>query len=265
MNVEAFLDWAHHGLTESERARDYFQGRGISDAQMASHRLGYVTGDYSVDSSLDTNHGEQCYDREKKHQWCDSCHFRNWSSTWEAEEENGPKTQFSGRRIKDSVVFPLTSYSGGHVGFQIRHLERKEYDTFALRRRPEGFFFCNPANIASVWATQTAVLVEGPGDHLICERLIAPNILALTTSGVGKSQLRFLRRFARKIVLVLDMDDAGRKGVQSFTQQYANDFEVSNVKYPCLQPKDKDPGDYWKRVGDDRFCTYFKRALTGVI
>jgi DNA primase len=243
MNVDAFLDWAYHGLTESEKARDYLQGRGISDAQMSAHRLGYVGDDYNVDSSQDAHHGEACSDREKKHLWCDSCHFRSWSSAWEAEEEGGPKKQFPGRRIRDSVVFPLTSYSGSHIGFQIRHLDRKEYDTFALHRRPEGFFFCNQANVSAVWASQTAVLVEGPGDHLIYERLVGTNVMGLTTSGVSKSQIRFLRRFARKIVLLLDMDIAGRHGVQSFIQQFASEFEILSVKYPCLQPKDKDPGD----------------------
>ena len=261
MNVEAFLEWAYHGLTESDRARDYFQGRGVSDSQMASHRLGYISGDYDVVSSQDPHHGDVCGDKLKKHLWCDSCHFRSWSSAWEAEVEDGPKKQFSGRRIAGSVVFPLTSYSGAHVGFQIRHLDRKEYDTFALHRRPEGFFFCNPTNVSSVWSTQTAVIVEGPGDHLIYERLVGTNVLGLTTSGVSKSQIRFLRRFARRVVLLLDMDTAGRHGVQSFISQFSDEFEIITIKYPCLQPKDKDPGDYWKRVGDDKFRAFFKRAL----
>jgi len=262
MNIDAFLEWAHIGLLESDRACEYLQGRGISKFQMASHRLGYVSDDYSVDSSIDPNHGELCSDRDKKHLWCDSCHFTSWSSSWEAEEEGGKKMQFSGRRIKDSVVFPLTSYSGTHIGFQIRHLERKEYDTFVIHRRPEGFFFCNQINITSIWSTQTAVMVEGPGDHLVYERLVDNNVVALTTSGVSKFQLRFLRRFAKRIVTVLDMDDAGRKGVKSFNDQYGNEFEIVNLKYPVLQ-KEKDIGDLWKRLGDDKFRSYFKRALSG--
>src|SRR5271163_4920042 len=149
MNVDDFLGWANRNLKSSEKARDYLQGRGISEAQMEAHNLGYVAGDYDVDSSRDLGHGEQCLDKERKHLWCDSCHFRSWSSTWEGEE-GAPKERCPGRRIHDSVVFPLTSYSGTHVGFQIRHLDRKEYDTFVLRRRPEGFFFCNPTNIAAV-------------------------------------------------------------------------------------------------------------------
>lgn len=261
MNIDSFLDWAHHSLMENEPARNYFQGRGISNFQMVSHRLGYVGDDYHVDPSHDKFHSDTCSDKEKKHLWCDSCHFRSWSSSWESEEDNSPKIQLYGRRIVGSVVFPLTSYSGSHTGFQIRHLDRKEYDTFVLHRRPEGFFFCNTANVSSVWSSKTAVLVEGPGDHLIYERLVGSNVLGLTTSGVSKLQLRFLRRFASRIILVLDMDTAGRSGVQSFIDQHGNDFEVSVIKYPCLQPKDKDPGDLWRRVGDDKFRSIFKRLL----
>jgi DNA primase len=105
-------------------------------------------------------------------------------------------------------------------------------------------------------------MVEGPGDHLVYERLVDNNVVALTTSGVSKFQLRFLRRFAKRIVTVLDMDDAGRKGVKSFNDQYGNEFEIVNLKYPVLQ-KEKDIGDLWKRLGDDKFRSYFKRALSG--
>ncbi len=264
MDVDLFLDWAYHSLTESDAAKEYLQGRGISESQMSAHRLGYIGDDYDVDPSKDLHHGDQCADRDRKYLWCDSCHFRSWSSTWESSED-GPKTRRPAGRIKNSIVFPLTSYSGLHVGFQIRHLDRKEYDTFALRRRPEGFFFCNQANIAEVWSTQTAVLVEGPGDHLIYERLVSSNVLGLTTSGISKLQMRFLRRFARRLILLLDLDKAGRDGVKSVIQQCSNEFEILNVKYPQIQEKDKDPGDFWKRVGDDKFRSHFKRALVGVI
>ena len=263
MDVNAFLQWANHALMESDRAKEYLQGRGISVDQMATHSLGYVPGDYDVDSRQDPDHNEACTDREKKHLWCDSCRYRNWSSTWEAPEEGAPKVQRPGRRIADSVVFPLTSYSGQRVGFQIRSLERKEYDTFAIRRRPEGYFFCSPHNIAEIWSTGEASIVEGPGDHLVYERLVTPGVLGLTTSGASKLQLRFLKRFVKRIFLVLDMDKAGRDGVQSMVNHHGSDFDLVNVRYPCLQPKDKDPGDYWKRVGDDAFRRHFSRALSG--
>lgn len=265
VDIESFLRWAHSGLMQGDRGKEYLLGRGISESQMISHDLGYIHGDYEADSSLDPGHGENCGDKEKKHVWCDSCHFRSWSSEWITPEDGGSRVQAPGRRIQGSIVFPLTSYSGVRVGFQIRHLDRKEYDTFVLRRRPEGYFFCNPMNIEAIWSTRSAILVEGPGDHLLCERLIAPNVLSLTTSAVGKYQLRFLRRFTKRLILILDQDKAGRLGSGSLIESSADDFEFIDVKYPRLYGKEKDPGDYWRRAGDEAFSRYFKQALAGVI
>jgi DNA primase len=156
------------------------------------------------------------------------------------------------------VVFPLTSYSGQIVGFQVRSLERKEYDTFALKRRPEGYFFGIGPNMESIWASREICLVEGPPDQLVVERLIRPDVVALTTAGAGTLQMKFLRRFVRRIYLCLDLDKAGRDGVNNFIQQHGSEFDLVNVKYPRLHEKDKDPGDLWKRVGDSAYKRYFK-------
>ncbi len=263
MDVDSFLLWAHHSLLESEKAREYFQGRGISMTQMEKHSLGYVAGEYSADPLADPGHKPDCDDREKKHLWCDTCRYLNWSSVWEAPEEGGPKQRVPGKRIIDSVVFPLTSYSGQRVGFQIRSLSHIEYDTFAISSRPECYFFGGMSNVQAIWDKQEVIVVEGPGDHLITERLVAENVIGLTTSGASKAQLRFMTRFAKRVILMLDMDEAGRKGVSSFIGQHSERFEILNVRYPCLQPKDKDPGDYWKRVGDDAYRRFFRRALSG--
>jgi len=259
MFVDQFIDWAHAQLQHSDVAQEYLRGRGVSQEQWARHRLGFVGGDFDVDPRSDSGHGEVCLDREKKHLWCDACHYRNWSATWEKLEEGERKVQIVGRRISGGVVFPLTSYSGQSVGFQIRSLERKEYDTFALRRRPEGYFFGIGPNMASIWASREVCLVEGPPDQLVVERLVRPDVLALTTAGAGIAQVRFLKRFVRRIYLCLDLDKAGRDGVAGIIRQHGDDFDIVNVKYPRLTEKDKDPGDLWKRAGDDAFRRHFKQ------
>lgn len=259
MFIEQFLDWAHAGLLASEEAQEYLLGRGISADQWAIHRIGYVAGDFDVDPTLCSDHSASCSNRDKKHLWCDVCRYRQWSSVW--VDKDGFKEQIVGRRIRGSIVFPLTSYSGVHVGFQTRSISQKEYDTFALQRRPEGFFFGCQMNFREVWASREVVLVEGPGDHLLIERLVAPNVLGLTTSGLSKAQLQFVRRFARRVILCLDLDEAGRKGVKSFVDRNKSFFDIVNLKYPRVRPGDKDPGDYWKRVGDETFSRYFNKAL----
>jgi DNA primase len=115
----------------------------------------------------------------------------------------------------------------------------------------------------AIWSSKEAWLVEGPPDQLVLERLVAPNVIALTTSAIGKLQVLFLRRFVRTVNLCLDMDAGGRKGVRSFFKFNAKDFDIRDVKYPRIKPKDTDLGDFWKRVGDEAFKSYFReRVLT---
>jgi len=260
--VDRFLDWAHNGLLENEDAQAYLRGRGISSEQWDRHRLGFVSGGFDVDPREDPAHGDACFDREKKHLRCDICHYRSWSAVWEEQEGEERRIMRVGHRILNSVVFPLTTYTGATIGFQIRSIVEKSYDTFALRRRPEGYFFGASAAMESIWATKEVWLVESPGDQLLIERLVAPNVLALTTSAVNKIQTRFLGRYVDTVNLCLDLDKAGRDGVESFMKYSGTRFRVRNVKYPRLDPvKDKDPGDYWKKVGDQRFTEYFRKSV----
>ena len=256
MQLDHFLDWAHHNLLESEDARSYMLGRGVSQEQWSRHKLGFVAGDYDVDPTIDPAHGDNCADCEKRHLWCDSCRYRQWSSAW--EETDGIRKRHVGRSIVGSVVFPLTSYSGQFVGFQTRAIKVKEYNTFALSRRPEGYFFGIGPNMEAIWDSKSIWLVEGPGDQLIIERLLAKNSVALTTAGVSAAQMRFLRRFVQKIYLCLDLDETGRKATRDFIARYADYFDICSVKYPRLRPNDKDPGDLWRTSGDVSFKRHFQ-------
>lgn len=259
MFIEQFLNWAHNNLLENEEAQSYLLGRGISREQWALHLLGFVSDDFDVDSSSYPGHSDSCLDFDKKNSWCDACRYKRWSSTWE-DSENNKKIQIIGRKIHGCVVFPLTSYSGIHIGFQVRSIHKKEYDTFAVQRRPEGYFFGSRMNFQEIWSTKKVILVEGPGDHLIIERLVAPYVLALTTSGLSRLQMQFVRRFVRHVYLCLDLDKAGRDGVRNFIKQHGSEFDVIDVKYK-LEGAGKDACDIWKKIGDDKFRSHMARAL----
>jgi len=263
MFVDRFIDWAHNCLLDNEEAQSYLHGRGISSEQWERYKIGYVSGDFDVDPSGDLDHGELCLDREMKFHWCDSCRYRNWSSSWEEVDGEFRKKQFVGRRIHGSVVFPLTSYSGNSVGFQTRSIIQKSYDTFAIRRRPEGYFFGVSTAIESIWSTKEAWVVEGPGDALIIDRLVSPNVVALTTNKVNSLQLKFLLRFVDTVNLCLDLDKAGRDGVNSFINNHSANFRrVRNVNYKLSSSSTfKDVGDLWKYLGDDKFRLHFQKNV----
>lgn len=136
--VDQFLDWASLSLSENDDAKSYLQSRCVSEEQWIRHKIGYTSDDYQVDVTRDLNHKPGiCGDKEKKHLWCDGCRYNQWSSTWDEETHE----RYIGRKIRGCIVLPLTDYTGSYVGFQIRSMVEKIYDTFTIQRRPYGYFF----------------------------------------------------------------------------------------------------------------------------
>lgn len=259
--LEPFVSWAHACLMESDEADAYLLGRGVGESQRIRHRLGYVAGDYSMNPESDPGHGEACSDRDKRSSWCDSCSFLRWMTKWESPpgEEGGPKVPRVGRKFLDHIVLPLTSYSGSLVGVQVRSRVDKVYDSFFLKRRPEGYFFGTAAAMDSIWSQRSAFLVEGSFDHLVIERLVCPNVLAVTTSTPGLMQIRFINRFLDRVYLCFDEDKAGRLGTSKFFRGSDLSIDVVDVRYPRVKKEGSDLHDFWKKVGDAEFADYFKR------
>lgn len=256
---DTFIEWAHNSLSDSEEAQAYLRSRGVSPEQCVRHRLGYVGGDFDVSPSGHPGHSDDCHDREKRSKWCDVCRYRRWSSTWEGEEGTF-KEQHVGRRIAGCVVLPLTSYSGMTVGFQVRAIKDKSYDTFVVNRRPEGYFFGTSASVNEIWRRREVALVEGPFDHLIFERLVMPTVLALTTNSVNQLQMKFLKRFVRRVYLCFDRDQAGRDGREGFAEKTMSEFDLVSVDFPKIGGS-KDLNDLWKKVGDDKFRKHLLKFI----
>ena len=112
-----------------------------------------------------------------------------------------------------------------------------------------------------IWRRREVALVEGPFDLGVFERLVPVPVLALTTNAVNPMQMKFLRRFVQRVYMCTDRDKAGRDGRDSFRDQVGSDFDIVSVAYPCVRKGDKDIGDFWKAVGDDRFAKHFQREL----
>lgn len=263
--VDDFLEWAAGNLPESEAAVAYFRGRGVSDEQFSRHRLGYALGDFEADPSHDPGHGIACADQEVRNHWCDACRFNRWSSRWVEVEGESRKQQVVGRRVSGCVVLPLSSYSGTHVGFQVRSVTEKEYDTFLLNRRPEGYFFGLAPNVDRIWSSRSVFLVEGPFDQLIFERLVARNVLAMTTNTLSGMQSLFVRRFVERAHLLLDRDAGGRDGAATIGERLGSDVSIRAHQVPKVRPKDKDMNDFWKAVGDEAFASHFRKNVLSLI
>lgn len=258
--VDQFVSWANKCLQDDDDAQAFLRGRGCSEEQWEKFQLGFVGGEFRADPSVDPGHGPDCEDRENKSKRCDSCKYNTWSSSWESVEDQPAKKQIYAGRIKGCVVYPLTSYSGTTVGFQVRSIKEKSYDTFAIKRRPEAFFFGIGPQIERIWETKRVSLVEGAHDALIIDRLLDIPALALTTNATNKLQNVFLRRYVENVDLLLDLDPPGRHGTASFIEFQSTNFNIRDIDYK-MSIEGKDIGDYWKRVGDEKLRRHLLNVM----
>jgi len=246
--LDSFVEWASWSMDQNDEAIEYLHSRGCSDDQIVRHRIGYVRSPYEVDVSFDKYHDDRCSTKP-----CDACKFNHWSS-----QKN---SDVVGSRLVGSIVLPITSYAGNVVGCQLRSIRGKVYDTYLLQRRPEAYFFGLGPNVDRVWKSGICWIVEGPFDQIVIERITNQPAVALTTNVPSTTQFTFLRRFCHTIYICLDNDAAGRKGVHRIISKLGVEYNIIDVRLPHIENA-KDPGDYWKILGDSGLSSLV-RKVTG--
>ena len=87
----------------------------------------------------------------------------------------------------------------------------------------------------------TILLVEGHLDRDMMATIF-PNTLGVMTSHLSKSQVELLRGLTNKVILMLDNDEAGRKG-QYYAKKQLTNFKVSELEHDISL---KDAGDLVK-------------------
>jgi DNA primase len=219
-----FLDslveqWAIKRTLDDE---EYLAGRGASESQIDALNVGTVRGKFDRPSG-------------------DGRRFARWS--------HGLK------RIQGHVSFPLHNQLGQVAGLLVRDPVEKDYSKWTLTdAKSSAYFFGLPAAIQAIWETRVAWVVEGPFDWFVLQRLF-PNTLATTTDALTWQQCVFIRRYVRKVMFALDMDEAGREGIEVSRGRLGSDVETRAVAYPF-----KDPGEFWERRGETVFNRHFTRA-----
>lgn len=251
--LNSFVQWSHSHLLNSELGTKYLISRGSSESQWIKHNLGYIPDFFHPDPTLDPGHSGKCAIHEHKQQWCDTCRFIQWSTGWSEEE----KRHIVGQRILNSIVYPLTSYSGAVVGFQTRSITNKVFDNFVRSQRAEAYFFGTAGHIDKIWSRKSVALVEGPSDMLTLERFLDIGVLSLATNSTNENQTRFLSRFCDTVYLYLDLDKAGRDGSISIRRKLP-DLDVRVVDYKMTGIKAKDINDMWKECGDVKLNRHLK-------
>jgi DNA primase len=225
--VAGSFHWLLAESPQAESARRYLAGRGVSPEIVERFQLGYAP---------------------PERDWL----FRFLSQKSYSEEflwKTGLFIDNAQRRgvalFADRIVFPIANARGEILAFGGRALgdAKPKYlnsPETAFFRKGENLFAMDKAAIA-IRQAGFFVLVEGYMDALAMHQVGIANCVAPLGTALTDLQVRLLKRYATKGLLLFDGDDAGQKATARATEMLERqDLLVQVVELPGGQ----DPADF---------------------
>lgn len=98
--------------------------------------------------------------------------------------------------------------------------------------------------------TQTAIVMEGYTDCITAHQHGVHNVVASLGTALNENHVRNLKRFAHKVILMFDGDDAGQRSAQRAVGRFL--AEAVDLRILSL-PQGLDPADYLNEHGREAF------------
>ncbi|MFM1903309.1 MAG: primase [Planctomycetota bacterium] len=121
-------------------------------------------------------------------------------------------------RFRGRVIFPIRDPLGRCIAFGGRVLPGARPDMAKYINSPETPLFSKSSTLYSLDSareamakSRRAVVVEGYTDCLAARQAGCGDVVAVLGTALGERHAKLLRRYADRVVLVLDGDDAGRR------------------------------------------------------
>ena len=217
-------------LKESKEAVEYLKGRGIDTATIRRFGLGYSPSSEELVRFLKEIGGLEVY------------------------EKTGNVSKFGEDKFRDlflrRLVIPIKDQKGRVVGFGGRTLEgdgpkyvnSPESDVFKKRE----LLFGLPEAVGYMKDLGYAIVVEGYFDVIRMHQEGFRNAVAPLGTSFGEAHAKILSRLTKKVYLLFDGDEAGRRAVRvAIPYLLREDLEV----YLVFLPEGKDPEDFLKEEG----------------
>ena len=200
LNAWALEFWERQlaeGGAEGRAAREYVEGRGITDETRRVFRLGYAPNSWDALGLYLKTKGASIGQIER-------------SGLVVKKEAGGYYDRFRGR-----LIFPIRDAKGRNVGFGGRVLGAGEPKYLNSPATPvfdkSRVLYTIEYAADAIRSAREAVVVEGYVDALRAHQEGFSNVVATLGTAVTEHQLRALARLAPRLVLALDADPAGQK------------------------------------------------------
>ena len=185
---------------EAAPARDYLAGRGLSADTIERFRLGYAPPSWDWLLRQASAAGIAAGDLVRT------------GLAVERQDRSGHYDRFRGR-----VMFPIRDALGRCVAFGGRVLPGSD-DPAKYINSPETPLFSKSSMLYgldtardAITKSRRAIVVEGYTDCLAARQAGIDDVVAVLGTALGERHAKLLRRYADRIILLLDGDDAGRR------------------------------------------------------
>ena len=155
--------------------------------------------------------------------------------------------------FRNKVMFPIIDVTGNVIAFGGRVLDNSKpkykntMDTPVFKKSRNLFAL----NFAKSAATESLILCEGYMDVISLHAAGFTSAVATLGTAITSEQARILSRYAKKVLICYDADEAGQKATQKAMKLLGEvGLEVGIIKVPGA----KDPDEYIKTFGKDKFA-----------
>ncbi len=171
-----------------------------------------------------------------------------------------------GNRFHDRLIFPIHFPFGEPAGWTSRtlinapakYVNVKESAEFQKGRLLYMYHLAKKAIIK----TGAAILVEGQMDAIILRQFGLLNTVASSGVAFKPAAARVLSRYAKKVYVVFDADDAGKKAKLK-AQKYLEEIYPEEAKIQVVivdLPEGEDPASFMLKYGKDAFISLLRSS-----
>lgn len=237
-----------HKILQSEQgnnALEYLRRRGISDSDIKLFQLGYALDEYeTLVGKMSSSELEFAL---------------KVGLVKERPKMKGSYYDF----FRGRIIFPIKDVNGKVAGFGGRILndsgEAKYINSPASAIYDKGKMFYNlNGAIAAIRKTRVAVIVEGYLDVIGLVAKNIENVIAPLGTALTENQVRIIKNYADKIMIMMDGDAAGRKAALNSCEIALN--EGLEAEVILLDPSD-DPFDLSRRLSTIELQTFLLKSI----
>lgn len=169
--------------------------------------------------------------------------------------------------FRDRLMFPIFDLQGRAIAFGGRILSNV-WNAPKYINSPDSIIFkkgefsyaLNHAKNSIIQKGYTGI-VEGYLDAIMCHQYGFTNTIAPLGTALTSGQLKKLKRFSNKVLLIFDGDAAGIAATKRSLELCYSEGIISKV---LLLPDGEDPDTFLRKNGGDAFRKYISRAISPV-